>query len=97
MNIAIKLFLVAVLALMLAPHSLGNEWVPPDMIKASTTPAAQADRFVMKNSPTYRSADNPADIGKSVIQKAKPVVQHTPMNEWVPPDMLRTWVFPPDP
>ncbi len=97
MNYAVKLSLVAVLALMLAPHSLANDWVPPDMIKALTTPASQPDRFVMKNSLKFTGADNPTFISKSVKQEAKPVVQHTPMNERVPPDMLRLWVFPPDP
>ena len=97
MNTLIKLFLVAALALLLAPRSLANEWVPTDMIKAAHSSVLQPDRLVVKNDLKFRSAGISADFGKSAKQGAKPVVQHTPMNEWVPIDILRPWVFPSDP
>jgi hypothetical protein len=97
MNSVVKLFLVAALALTLAPHSWANDWVPNDMIKAAYSSALQTNRLVMKNDLKFRSADISADFGKSAKQGAKPVVQYTPINEWVPIDMLRPWVFSPDP
>jgi hypothetical protein len=97
MKIVIKLFLVAALVLLLATHSLGNGWAPNDMIEAAYSSALQTDRLVMKNDLKFRSADISLDFGKAARQGAKPVVQQTPMNEWVPFDVLRTWVFPLDP
>jgi hypothetical protein len=37
MNRTLKLLLVAVLALMLVPHSFANEWVPPDTLQQLQT------------------------------------------------------------
>jgi hypothetical protein len=102
MNTVIKLLLVAALALALAPHSLANEWVPPDIIRMLETgyspepmvrtPDSSGPTNISKN----MRADNPTTMTNGK-RRATPSVQRSTLNEWVPIDMLGPWVFPPDP
>ena|SRR5271157_5285291 len=99
MNYSVKLFLVAGLALMLVPHSFANELLPPDIISMIEAPALQPDSLGSKDSPKSRGADNPADTKKSGKQGTSPVVQHSSLNELLPPDIIRmieTPAFQPD-
>lgn len=90
MNCAVKLLLVAALALMLVPYSFGNEWLPPDIIKMFETPALQPDSSSSKDIPTKWSANNPMTL-------TNPALQRPSLNEWVPLAIMGTWVFPVDP
>ncbi|HTY23061.1 MAG TPA: hypothetical protein VMC85_08015 [Desulfomonilaceae bacterium] len=97
MNSAVKLLLVATFALILVPHSFANEWLPPDIIRMLEAPAIQPDVLGTKNNPRIMLADNPADIKKSGEQRTRPMVQHQSLDEWLPLDIIRMWVFPFDP
>ncbi|MGO9118417.1 MAG: hypothetical protein ACLQPD_12530 [Desulfomonilaceae bacterium] len=97
MNRTLKLLVVAALALVLVPHSYANELLPPDVIRMIEVPALQPDSLAPKDSPKNRGADNPADIKTSGRQGAGPLVQCSSLDEWVPLDIIRTWVIPFDP
>jgi len=98
MTYSVQLLLVAALALMLVPHSLANELLPPDIIRTLEAPAIQRDALVTRNNPRIMLADNPSDINKPGRQRTRPVVQHQSLNELLPPDdIIRTWVIPFDP
>ena len=102
MNTVIKLFLVAGLALALAPHSLANELLPPDIIRTlemgyfleaiARTPYLSGPTNISK----HMRADNPTTMTNGK-RGAAPSVQRSTLNELLPPDIMRTWVFPPDP
>jgi len=51
MNTAVKLSLVAALALILVPYSVANELLPPDIIRMLEAPAVQTNVLVTKDSP----------------------------------------------
>jgi len=97
MNRALKLLVVAALALVLVPYSYANEWVPPDMLVMVEAGPLQAAPIGSTASGQIRSLDNPTDVKKSGKRVINPVVQYTPMNDWVPLDIIRTWVIPFDP
>ncbi len=95
MNYAVKLFLVAVLALMLVPYSYANELLPLDIIRMLEAPALQPDLLATKDSTKNRTADNTTDIKKSGELGTSPVVQHQSLNEYLPPDIIRMLEAPP--
>src|SRR5271157_427445 len=89
MNYAVKLFLVAGLALMLVPHSFANELLPPDIIRMLEAPAIQPD--------SLGSPHNPKDVKTSGKQGTNSSLQHSTLNELLPPDiisMLETPAYP---
>jgi len=97
MNRTLTLLVVAALALMLVPCSYANEWVPPDMIAKIDARPSQADPIGLTVSALNRGLGNPTNIKTSGKQAVSPVVQRSPLDEWVPLDIIRTWVIPFDP
>jgi len=89
MNGALKLLVVAVLALMLVPYSYANELLPLDIIRMLEAPALQPDLLATKDSTKNRTADNSTDIKKLGEQQTSPVVQYQTLNEYLPPDIIR--------
>ncbi len=86
MNYVVKLFLAAAFALTFVPHSLANEWLPPDIIETIETGAfLEAAGFPPDSSgPTNiyknRRADNPTTMTNGK-QGAIPSAQHQSLNE----------------
>jgi hypothetical protein len=97
MNRTLNLLVVAALALMLVPCSYANEWVPPDMIAKIDARPLQADPIGLTVTALNRGLGNPTNIKTSGKQGASPVVQRSSLDDWVPLDIIRTWVIPFDP
>ncbi len=97
MNRTLNLLVVAALALMLVPCSYANELLPPDIIAMLEARPIQADPIGSTGSVQQKSLDNPTDVKTSGKKGASPVVQRSSIDEWVPLDIIRTWVIPFDP
>ena len=89
MNTAVKLSLVAALALILVPYSVANELLPPDIIRMLEAPAIQTNVLAPKDSSKIMSADNPTDVKKTGEGQTSLVVQRQSLNELLPPDIIR--------
>jgi len=89
MKTAVKLSLVASLALILVPYSDANELLPPDIIRMLEAPAIQINVLAPKDSSKIMSSDNPTDVKKSGEGQTSLVVQRQSLNELLPPDIIR--------
>ncbi len=90
----VKLIVVAALIFTFSPYSLASKSVPANTDTTLQAPALQQDRFAFKHIPKPRSADNPADIGRSGKWGQDMPGEGSSLNDWLPLDSSGIWLLP---